>query len=158
MKTVLWFPLLILVSAAHADEWIYSNISDLTAKQVVVAPDSIGGHRKAKATMCPESSPYICYTSALFNFAFPRDDQNSTNWFHNGFAYRVTKREAMSLLGASVNAIEIEQSQQGKKLMKFVFSKELGIVSFHALQTRAPVFLLENVCGLAASPECQTKR
>jgi hypothetical protein len=157
MKAVLWFVLLISASAAYADEWIYSSISDLTAKQIVVATDSMGGHRKAKATTCPESAPYICYTSAVFKFAFPRDDHDSTTWTHDGFVYRVTKRETISILGTPVDAIEIEQSRQGKKLMKFVFSKKRGVVSFHALQTRAPVFLLENACGVGALAECQIK-
>jgi len=157
MKAVVWFALLISTSLAYADEWIYSSISDLAAKQIVVATDAIGGHRKAKAITCPESAPYICYTSAVFNFAFPRNDREPTTWAHDGFVYRVTKRETMSILGAPVDVIEIEQSQQGKKLMKFIFSKKRGIVSFHALRSRAPVFLLENACGVGASAECQVK-
>jgi hypothetical protein len=151
------FALLIAISAAHADEWIYSSISDLTGKQIVIATDSIGGHGKAKATMCPESAPYICYSSTVFNFAFPRADQDSVAWTQRGFAYRVTKRETMSLLGMQIDLIEIEQSRQGKKVMKFFFSKKRGIISFRAAQKGAPVFLLENACGLGAAAECQAK-
>lgn len=157
MKTALCIAFLIWASVAHADEWIYSSISDLAAKQIVISSDSIGGHRKAAATTCAESAPYFCYTSDEFNFAFPRNDRKASMWSHNGFVYRVTKTETIGILGTPVDVIEIEQSKKGRKLMKFVYSEKRGVISFHALQARAPVFFLENACGLGAPADCQVK-
>jgi hypothetical protein len=145
-------------SLAHtgpADEFFYANVAEPSAKQIVIRPDSIGGHLSEKASMCTVQDPLWCYHSNGFALALPKDGFKSNTWTHRGFRYQLGKTTKLALLGREIEAVEIIQSQDGRKVMRFVFSSELGLIAFQAAGPAAPTFLSEGHCGLGAPESCR---
>ena len=105
--------------------------------------------------MCAKDEPLWCYRSNVFNLALPRDGFQSKTWAYGGFKYEVEKRTKLSLLGSELEVVEIVQRRAAKKAMSFVYSMERGLIAFNAASPKAPVFLLENRCGLGAPETCR---
>ncbi|NKI93375.1 hypothetical protein [Rhizobacter sp. SG703] len=144
-----------LTCSANASEFFYANAVHPSSGQIIIKPDSIGGHRAAAATMCTAQELMWCYQSDIFSFALPKQGINAKAWMHAGFRYEIQKQTKLSLLGSELEVLEILQSRDGKKVMHFVYSTERGLISFQAAQAAAPSFLSESRCGLGAPESCK---
>lgn len=144
-----------LACSARAAEFFYANVVHPSSGQIVIATDSIGGHRAASASTCAAQEPMWCYRSNVFSLALPKDGFKSKVWTHSGFRYEVKKQTKLALLGNELEVLEILQSRGAKKVMRFVYSPERGLISFQAAQPAAPTFLSEGRCGLGAPDSCK---
>lgn len=144
-----------LACSANASEFFYANAVHPSSGQIVIKPDSIGGHRATAASMCAVQEPMWCYHSDVFSLALPKQGFNITAWTYGGFRYEIQKQTKLSLLGSELEVLEILQSRGTKKVMHFVYSPERGLISFQAAQAAAPSFLSESRCGLGAPESCK---
>lgn len=136
-------------------EYYYTDISAPSVNQIVITPTAIGGHRSDEGLMCNKNDAFWCYSSKNFSFAIPRNDVRRESWVHHHFQYAVVKKTKMMVLGIELNIMEILQIREGKKIMRFVYSTERGLISFRAEGPSARSFVLENGCGLAAPEQCR---
>lgn len=144
-------------SVAHAEsEWFYSDLSRPKAPQITLTPTHIGGHFKVAATTCPSDDLYICILGDGFQFAVPKDVENSKTWVKNGVQYKVMSEADIQILGRPIRAYWIGQNAQ-KNSLRFLYSKVRGLISFTSAKQNGPLFLVESKCGFGASEECAAR-
>lgn len=144
-----------LVHTAHATTFFYANVAQPSSSQIIIGPDSIGGHRPAAAFICSAQEKMWCYHSDVFSLALPRNGFKSKVWTYRGFRYELGGNAKLTLLGSEVEIFEILQSRNGKRVMNFVYSPERGLISFRAAKPAAPSFISEGRCGLGAPDSCE---
>lgn len=134
-------------------EWFYTNLSDPTARQVILSPRYIGGHLRVEATSCPPDGAFLCYNSPGFSFAVPKVVEGQRKWTLGRASYEIKKESRFSLFGQEITVIWIDQTRS-KKSVRFLYSRTRGLIGFASLDPKGSLFLLENACGFGASSDC----
>lgn len=150
------FALLFLLGFGHGyaeTEWFYTNLSELGGRQVILSARYIGGHLRDEAKTCPADGAFLCYDSPRFSFAVPKVIEERRKWTLNRTSYEIKRESRFNLLGKEISIVWIDQ-RRGNNYIRFLYSKTRGLIGFVSQEPKGPLFLLENACGFAASPDC----
>lgn len=106
------------------------------------------------AKFCNSADDYYCVVSKVLEFAVPKKLPFEDAWTYNSQSYKVIQK--LSLRG-EFPAFVIEKT--GKTTFWYLWSSHRGLIMFGAerkevAETKAGVFMLDGICGFAASSDC----
>lgn len=139
--------------AEHIAEYIHMPLKgdgfaiDAATNSVIIA--DIG----YEAKFCNAKGDFHCVISKAFEFSVPKKVKFRDTWSYNGQSYKVIQK--ISLRGERP-AWVIEKT--GEPIIWYLWSSHRGLIMFgaekKAVKTQAGVFLLDGICGFAASSTC----
>lgn len=151
------FASMLLVIHGHgavAAEYFYSDAVHPSVGQISFAAASAGGHSSRAASLCGPAEENWCYRTSEFHFAIPRTTTMPSQWRQDGYTYELRRRQRLTLFGVVHEVLEIEQFQDSRRIMSFVYSVRKGLLTFQA-EGSVRTYLLENRCGLGAPRTCK---
>jgi hypothetical protein len=151
--------LLLPVKAFAQQEWLYLDVLGSKNGQIILSAQYVESHKRTAAQVCSTDAAFQCLDSAGFQFAYPRRRTSERSWSWKGANYTVTGEEQRSLLGKPLFIVFIDQAIGGAKRMRFVYSKEQGLLAFSSYaKNPTPIFVLQGACGFGAPETCKSSK
>lgn len=139
-----------------AEQWLYTNPLDTKdMARIEKNPDSFSlGDVAFEAHFCGSQKDLICIKSRGFQFAVPRDINNSpSSWSFNKQKYIIKGKNTLTIFGDKYDVFLIDEVLNENKL-RFLYSSTNGLIGFGGISNKK-IYLINSKCGFGASKRCK---
>ncbi|WP_156516985.1 hypothetical protein [Delftia sp. GW456-R20] len=141
---------------ANSDDWTYSPPGSYEqAISISKETGEIKSHLYlGKIKFCEVDDEFFCFSSDFLKFSVPKFIKGEEMvWEKGDEKYKLIKMPVpLRLLGKKIDSYKVTHEKTG---MEYFYSKKFGIVMMKMKDIVAPIFILEEDCGIAASASCK---